>query len=109
MPLRGDANAGTSRPVSLRSLLCHQAGLLDPEDSFDSLAPGETALLSPLDLGFSECRFEQPLLLDAPQQIAAKGHTPSGEVLAVGEPVYPYPAAAGLWCTALLMPRFCLK
>jgi len=175
-----DAGAGTGiggskpKPVSLRSLLCHQAGLLDPDNSFDSLAPGETAptlleivsgqtrllpqpvvpvcapyesfaysdagycvieqvlqditgigfshlaeelLFSPLSLGASECRFEQPLRslpLHHPdsasiQQIAAKGHTPRGEVLAVGEPVYPYLAAAGLWCTASAYAQILLE
>lgn len=180
------------KPVSLRSLLCHQAGLLDPDDSFDSLAPGEIVptlleilsgqtrllpqpvvpvstpyesfaysdagycvieqvlqditgkgfpqlaeelLFNPLGLEASECRFEQPLRplrpLQPPQprqprpqaspplqphqldstvmQIAAKGHTPSGEVLAIGEPVYPYLAAAGLWCTASAYARVLLE
>ena len=95
--------------------------------SFTRLA--EELLFSPLSLGTSECRFEQPLQPPPPlqqpqpppplqphqldgasmQQIAAKGHTSSGEVLAVGEPVYPYLAAAGLWCTASAYARILLE
>ena len=177
------------KPVSLRSLLCHQAGLLDPDDSFDSLAPGETAptlleilsgqtrllpqslvptsvpyerfaysdagycvieqvlqditemsfvrlaeelLFGPLGLSASECRVEQPLQPLQPQQSSqpsqptqspqshqpgsasmqiavAKGHTAGGEVLAIGEPAYPYLAAAGLWCTASAYARILLE
>ncbi len=177
-----EAGAPPLKPVSLRSLLCHQAGLLDPDDSFDSLVPGESAptlleilggqtrllpqsvvpvsapyenfaysdagycvieqvlqditgmsftllaeefLFSPLGLGAFECRFEQPLRPPQPMQplkplqtlqldtasmpMAAKGHIPSGEVLAVGEPVYPYLAAAGLWCTASAYARILLE
>ncbi len=143
-----------AQPVTLRSLLCHQAGIQDPDGSFDSPEPGETAP-TPLDiltgrsrlhpklvvpeqlpyagfaysdagycvveqalqditgkpfsilarellfqpLGIRDCRFEQPLSTDEPGVVLARGHTPSSEVLPSGYPVYPYLAAAGLWCT----------
>jgi len=142
-------------PVTLRSLLCHQAGLDDPAGSFDSLRPGEPAP-APLDilsgstrlhpepvaprrapyagfaysdagyclveqvlqdatgkefgqlaaeylwrpLGIAACRVEQPLRRGGlvPDAVA-KGHGQDRAALPWAEPVYPYLAAAGLWCT----------
>lgn len=140
--------------VSLRNLLCHQAGLIDPEGSFgvyDSasgrpfmadLLSGTTPYCSEWaevkyepntdfiysDLGY--CVIEQlisdvlgisfgeaikkmifePLgmkdswLVDKPNagqfENFAHGHTKEGQVLDIAESVYPYPAAAGLWCTS---------
>ncbi len=145
------------QPVTLRSLLCHQAGLEDPDGSFDSLRPGE-ATPAPLDiltvrtslhsepvrprrapytgfaysdagyclveqvlqdatgkefgqiaaeylwlpLGIADCRFEQPLRCGGlGPSVAARGHGQNGSTLPRAEPVYPYLAAAGLWCTPM--------
>lgn len=140
--------------VTLRNLLCHQAGFIDPEGSFGvynneggtpsmiDLLNGKTSYCSEpagvkyepntnciySDLGY--CIIEvlitdvlgmsfkevirknlyEPLgmnqswIIEKPltesSENYAFGHTKAGEPLKMIQTVYPYPAAAGMWCTS---------
>lgn len=140
--------------VTLRSLLCHQGGFVDPEGSFETFKEGVRPLLiedllcgkSPYVCGQAEVKYVpntdciysdlgyciiellvtdvlgmpfknalnqmvlEPLgmadswIIESPRDIKlqnfAKGHTKEGLVLELSQSIYPYSAAAGLWCTA---------
>jgi CubicO group peptidase (beta-lactamase class C family) len=141
-----------SSSVTLRKLLCHQGGFIDPKDSFglleDSSIPSMLALLegrsayfpSPLevsyvpgtefhysDAGFCLIQhliedvmgdsFEHlmdtllfrplqmdnstfnPIILTERNINVSSGHHKDGQVVLGNYPIYPYPAAAGLWST----------
>ena len=136
------------KKVTLRSLLCHQAGIIDPEESFPvyhsaqgnpsmlDILTGRTSYCSepftvrhePLsqfyysDAGF--CLIQQiiedlceksftevmndhlfePLNMtqstyDSVKSDYAFGHDKLGYIVEGDYPIYPYPAAAGLWST----------
>lgn len=134
--------------VTLRHLLSHQSGIVDPEGSFNELnskfgtptmvdlLQGKTAYCKvPIELKyepgsdlhysdagfciiqlliedvtgnpFSEVMSEhlfQPLHMvnstfDPPSQNVSYGHTNEGKVVNDKHPIYPYPAASGLWTT----------
>ncbi len=137
--------------VTLRNLLCHQAGFVDPDGSFHEykqsqgtpsivdLLNGKTSYCSKQaevtyepfsdfvysDLGY--CLIEQlitdvtgesfknlidrevfkPLKMNSSQIIDkplddyinfSVGHNKSGNNIEISNTIYPYPAAAGLWC-----------
>ncbi|GIN86226.1 penicillin-binding protein [Heyndrickxia sporothermodurans] len=142
-----------SKKVTLRSLLIHQSGVIDPKDSFSHLIENQTILAmgdllsgttrfckEPIELkyipgtdfqysdagfciiqlliedvmgkAFEEVMSEhilKPLNLTNSmyaQQICKEdhgefscGHDKKGSVVDVKYPIYPYPAAAGLWTT----------
>ncbi|WRP08854.1 serine hydrolase domain-containing protein [Rossellomorea aquimaris] len=139
---------GFNRNVTLRHLLSHQSGVVDPEGSFNELNPkfetptmvdllqGKTAYCKvPIELkyepgsdfhysdaGFciiqlliedvtgkpfskvmSEHLFQAIHMEDStfelPSQNVSCGHTNDGEVVNDKYPIYPYPAASGLWTT----------
>lgn len=140
--------------VTLRKLLCHQSGIIDPEDSFPELnlihgiptmvelLEGTTPYCSkPIevkyepgsdfhysDAGFciiqlliedvtgksfesvmNDCIFKpknmkNSIFLETTSSIAnresfARGHNKNGELVDEKYPIYPYPAASGLWTT----------
>lgn len=140
--------------VTLRNLLCHQAGFVDPDGSFgvfssDARNTSMTDLLIGNSPYYSECaevKYEpftdfiysdlgyciiellisdvlgisfkeamvkmifEPLsmkdswIIDSPKDIKNHnlvwGHTKNGRVIDIEQSIYPYPAAAGLWCTS---------
>ncbi|MGG1628666.1 serine hydrolase domain-containing protein [Rossellomorea sp. NRS-1567] len=139
---------GYNGNVTLRNLLSHQSGVVDPEGSFNELDPkfgtpalvdllqGKTAYCKvPIELKyepesdfhysdagfciiqlliedvtgkpFSEVMSEhlfQPIHMenstfDPPSQNVSCGHTNEGKVVNDKHPIYPYPAASGLWTT----------
>lgn len=151
------------QPVTLRQLLSHQSGIVDPVGSFGPLKEEETypALLDVLDgatrfhrgrvavtsesgrafsysdagycvvqqvieettglpfevvaarevfqpLGMADSSFLQPTALDRWTE-SAMGHDTGGQVIAGRWPIYPYPAAAGLWSTAIDLAKLALS
>lgn len=140
--------------VTLRNLLCHQSGLVDPEGSFGVYSE-DYGSISMIDLlngktgycskqaeveyqPYSDCMYSDlayclielliteitgvdfielinreiftPLgmkdskIIDLPSGIDGAsftcGHDKAGNVIDKGRVIYPFPAAAGLWCTS---------
>ncbi|WP_368505045.1 serine hydrolase domain-containing protein [Alkalihalophilus sp. As8PL] len=142
------------KPVSLRNLLSHQSGIIDPEGSFSPLnvagdIPSMVQLLEgktpycnePIEVKYEPesefhysdagfCIIEQlledvtgksfaelmqeyvfkPLEMrnstyemngsEINSEMVSTGHNKKGEVVEGSYPVYPYPAASGLWSTS---------
>lgn len=142
------------QPVTLRNLLCHQAGFVDTESSFETIKtsvgiPSMVALLEgktvyckePAEVKYepgTDCVYSdlgycviELLMADAtrksyeelinteifeplgmnnskivkhPKDIELKkyasGHSKHGETLEIEASIYPYAAAAGIWCTS---------
>ena len=138
------------KAVTLRLLLSHQAGILDGDNCFSPLQPGQKyptlieiiegrtpVSTKPLtienppgtfaysDNGFclaqlvleqvtgktmvqlaEELIFQPLAMIDSTMDLSsvkkdlAIGHDPDGNVSHFSRPIYPFPAAAGLWCTS---------
>lgn len=143
-----------TQKVTLRNLLCHQAGFIDPDGSFgvynsaekkpsmlDLLVGNSSYYLERAEVKyepFTDCIYSdlgyciielliseslgisfeeaitqmvfEPLLMkdsrivDSPKNLQnlnfVWGHTKEGRVIDAVHTVYPYPAAAGMWCTS---------
>ncbi|GAB6110074.1 serine hydrolase domain-containing protein [Fusibacter bizertensis] len=143
-----------TQKVTLRNLLCHQAGFIDPDGSFgvynsaekkpsilDLLVGNSSYYLERAEVKyepFTDCIYSdlgyciielliseslgisfeeaitqmvfEPLLMkdsrivDSPKDLQnlnfVWGHTKEGRVIDAGQTVYPYHAAAGMWCTS---------
>ncbi|MEH7225392.1 serine hydrolase domain-containing protein [Bacillus sp. JJ1566] len=142
-----------NKKVTLRNLLSHQSGILDPKHSFSELKSSK-AIPSMIDLlegktpycnepievkyepesefhysdagfcivqqliedvtkkpftqvvnesVFNPLKMENSLFVSQPSDIGnecfSRGHNKNGEIVAGNYPIYPYPAAAGLWTT----------
>ena len=152
-----------NKKVTLRNLLSHQSGIIDPEGSFPELnskmgVPSMVELLegqtpyckTPIevkcepesefhysDAGFciiqqlledvtekpfhqvvSERIFEplgmanshfNPRMLDVDRKNFSCGHNKNGELVDGKYPIYPYPAASGLWTTSLNLAELVLE
>lgn len=152
-----------NKKVTLRSLLSHHSGIIDPEGSFSELNseigfPSMVELLegkshyckAPIEVQFEpgskfhysdagyciiqqliedvtkkqfyqvvneyifkplgmESSFLNTMMLEVDKKEFSCGHDKNGKLVDGKYPIYPYPAAAGLWTTALDLSRLVLE